>query len=188
MRSVAFVGKFPTCRDRLQTCPAWDRFLTCHFEWDRFATCLSGLKQVCDLSHVEQVSNLLVPSTPRRRRVGAQGAWASYRDRSASLAAGAALLTSLVVAGIGAEPAGNKAHPSNYRRGGLHPERLNRIAVETSRPFARSLAKFLRFRMFGTQAHEWLEGSVAARDHIGGTAPNQVRLAIARLRGQLNKN
>ncbi|MBY0573160.1 MAG: argininosuccinate lyase [Undibacterium sp.] len=30
-----------------------------------------------------------------------------------------------------------------------------------------------------------LEGSVAARDHIGGTAPNQVRLAIARLRKQL---
>src|SRR5205085_4321886 len=27
-----------------------------------------------------------------------------------------------------------------------------------------------------------LEGSVAARDHIGGTAPNQVRAAIARLR------
>jgi argininosuccinate lyase len=33
-----------------------------------------------------------------------------------------------------------------------------------------------------------LEGSVAARDHIGGTAPNQVRLAIARLRKQLNAN
>jgi argininosuccinate lyase len=31
-----------------------------------------------------------------------------------------------------------------------------------------------------------LEGSVAARDHIGGTAPNQVRSAIARLRSQLN--
>jgi argininosuccinate lyase len=30
-----------------------------------------------------------------------------------------------------------------------------------------------------------LEGSVAARDHIGGTAPNQVRAAIARLRAQL---
>jgi argininosuccinate lyase len=30
-----------------------------------------------------------------------------------------------------------------------------------------------------------LEGSVAARDHIGGTAPNQVRAAIARLRSQL---
>jgi argininosuccinate lyase len=30
-----------------------------------------------------------------------------------------------------------------------------------------------------------LEGSVAARDHIGGTAPNQVRLAIARLREQI---
>jgi argininosuccinate lyase len=30
-----------------------------------------------------------------------------------------------------------------------------------------------------------LEGSVAARDHVGGTAPNQVRAAIARLRGQL---
>ena len=30
-----------------------------------------------------------------------------------------------------------------------------------------------------------LEGSVAARDHIGGTAPNQVRQAIARVRGQL---
>ena len=30
-----------------------------------------------------------------------------------------------------------------------------------------------------------LEGSVAARDHVGGTAPNQVRAAIARLRQQL---
>ncbi|SFF55070.1 argininosuccinate lyase [Duganella sp. CF458] len=30
-----------------------------------------------------------------------------------------------------------------------------------------------------------LEGSVAARDHVGGTAPNQVRTAIARVRGQL---
>jgi argininosuccinate lyase len=30
-----------------------------------------------------------------------------------------------------------------------------------------------------------LEGSVAARDHVGGTAPRQVRLAIARLRAQL---
>ena len=30
-----------------------------------------------------------------------------------------------------------------------------------------------------------LEGSVAARDHIGGTAPNQVRLAIAELRKSL---
>ena len=30
-----------------------------------------------------------------------------------------------------------------------------------------------------------LEGSVAARDHVGGTAPNQVRQAIARVRGQL---
>ena len=27
-----------------------------------------------------------------------------------------------------------------------------------------------------------LEGSVAARDHVGGTAPNQVRAAIARVR------
>lgn len=31
-----------------------------------------------------------------------------------------------------------------------------------------------------------LEGSVAARDHIGGTAPNQVRTAIARVRQQLS--
>ncbi|MFL9923504.1 argininosuccinate lyase [Herbaspirillum lusitanum] len=31
-----------------------------------------------------------------------------------------------------------------------------------------------------------LEGSVAARDHIGGTAPNQVRLAIAHLRKELS--
>jgi argininosuccinate lyase len=30
-----------------------------------------------------------------------------------------------------------------------------------------------------------LEGSVAARDHVGGTAPNQVRAAIARVRGLL---
>jgi argininosuccinate lyase len=30
-----------------------------------------------------------------------------------------------------------------------------------------------------------LEGSVAARDHVGGTAPNQVRTAIARVRKQL---
>ncbi|RJG21796.1 argininosuccinate lyase [Massilia cavernae] len=32
-----------------------------------------------------------------------------------------------------------------------------------------------------------LEGSVAARDHVGGTAPNQVRAAIARVRKQLGK-
>jgi len=30
-----------------------------------------------------------------------------------------------------------------------------------------------------------LEGSVAARDHIGGTAPNQVRQAIAAIRKEL---
>jgi argininosuccinate lyase len=30
-----------------------------------------------------------------------------------------------------------------------------------------------------------LEGSVAARDHVGGTAPNQVKKAIERVRGQL---
>ena len=30
-----------------------------------------------------------------------------------------------------------------------------------------------------------LEGSVAARDHLGGTAPNQVRAAISRLRAEL---
>ena len=30
-----------------------------------------------------------------------------------------------------------------------------------------------------------LEGSVAARDHLGGTAPNQVRAAIARARARL---
>jgi argininosuccinate lyase len=32
-----------------------------------------------------------------------------------------------------------------------------------------------------------LEGSVAARDHIGGTAPNQVRAAIGRARARLSK-
>jgi argininosuccinate lyase len=32
-----------------------------------------------------------------------------------------------------------------------------------------------------------LEGSVAARDHVGGTAPRQVRAAIARVRAQLGK-
>jgi argininosuccinate lyase len=31
-----------------------------------------------------------------------------------------------------------------------------------------------------------LEGSVAARDHIGGTAPNQVRAAIVRARGRMS--
>ncbi len=31
-----------------------------------------------------------------------------------------------------------------------------------------------------------LEGSVAARNHIGGTAPQQVRMAIARHRAKLN--
>jgi len=33
-----------------------------------------------------------------------------------------------------------------------------------------------------------LEGSVAARDHLGGTSPNQVRQAIARARQRLRKN
>jgi argininosuccinate lyase len=32
-----------------------------------------------------------------------------------------------------------------------------------------------------------LEGSVAARDHVGGTAPKQVRQAIARVRAQLSE-
>jgi argininosuccinate lyase len=32
-----------------------------------------------------------------------------------------------------------------------------------------------------------LEGSVAARDHVGGTAPDQVRLAIERVRNQLRE-
>jgi argininosuccinate lyase len=32
-----------------------------------------------------------------------------------------------------------------------------------------------------------LEGSVAARDHVGGTAPRQVRTAIARVRSQLSR-
>jgi argininosuccinate lyase len=30
-----------------------------------------------------------------------------------------------------------------------------------------------------------LEGSVAARDHVGGTAPKQVKAAIARVRAEL---
>jgi argininosuccinate lyase len=30
-----------------------------------------------------------------------------------------------------------------------------------------------------------LEGSLAARDHLGGTAPNQVRAAVARARARL---
>jgi argininosuccinate lyase len=32
-----------------------------------------------------------------------------------------------------------------------------------------------------------IEGSVAARDHIGGTAPKQVKAAIKRLRKKINK-
>ena len=32
-----------------------------------------------------------------------------------------------------------------------------------------------------------LEGSLAARDHIGGTAPNQVRAALARARQRLKE-
>ena len=32
-----------------------------------------------------------------------------------------------------------------------------------------------------------LEGSVAARNHIGGTAPDQVRAAIARARQRLEE-
>ena len=46
-------------------------------------------------------------------------------------------------------------------------------------------------RQFSDQIHEdvfevlTLEGSVAARDHIGGTAPNQVRLAVAAGRNEL---
>jgi argininosuccinate lyase len=46
-------------------------------------------------------------------------------------------------------------------------------------------------RQFSDQIHEdvfevlTLEGSVAARDHIGGTAPNQVRLAVAAGRKEL---
>ena len=32
-----------------------------------------------------------------------------------------------------------------------------------------------------------LEGSVSARNHVGGTAPKQVKAAIKRLRKKLNK-
>jgi len=32
-----------------------------------------------------------------------------------------------------------------------------------------------------------LEGSVSARNHVGGTAPEQVKLAIARLKKQINE-
>ena len=41
--------------------------------------------------------------------------------------------------------------------------------------------------LIGPDVHDvlTLEGSVAARDHVGGTAPAQVRLAIRRVRGQL---
>ena len=33
-----------------------------------------------------------------------------------------------------------------------------------------------------------LEGSVAARDHLGGTAPNQVRASVARHRERFERN
>ncbi|MDB5989910.1 MAG: Argininosuccinate lyase [Herbaspirillum sp.] len=47
----------------------------------------------------------------------------------------------------------------------------------------RSFSDLIEADIFGVLT---LEGSVAARDHIGGTAPKQVRLAIAEIRRQLN--
>jgi argininosuccinate lyase len=63
------------------------------------------------------------------------------------------------------------------------------LGVETGRDLAEmSLSELQQFSdAIGEDVFEvlTLEGSVAARDHIGGTAPAQVRAAIARARKRL---
>jgi argininosuccinate lyase len=63
------------------------------------------------------------------------------------------------------------------------------LGVKTGRDLSEmSLAELQAFSdMIGEDVFEvlTLEGSVAARDHIGGTAPNQVRAAIARAKARL---
>ncbi len=63
--------------------------------------------------------------------------------------------------------------------------------VEQGRDLAElSLAELQQFcRVISEDVFDFLtlEGSVAARDHIGGTAPNQVRAAIGRARAGLSK-
>jgi len=51
-----------------------------------------------------------------------------------------------------------------------------------------SLAQLKKFSdAIGDDVFEYLtiEGSLAARDHLGGTAPNQVKQAVARGRSRL---
>ncbi len=64
-----------------------------------------------------------------------------------------------------------------------------RLGVETSRDLAEmALAELQQFSdAIGNDVFEvlTLQGSVAARDHIGGTAPNQVKAAAARARNRL---
>jgi len=64
-----------------------------------------------------------------------------------------------------------------------------RLGVETSRDLAEmALSELQQFSdAIGDDVFEvlTLQGSVAARDHIGGTAPNQVKAAVARARNRL---
>ncbi len=64
-----------------------------------------------------------------------------------------------------------------------------RLGVETDRDLAEmALAELQQFSdAIGEDVFEvlTLQGSVAARDHIGGTAPNQVKVAAARARNRL---
>ena len=55
---------------------------------------------------------------------------------------------------------------------------LSELSVDELRHFS---------ELIGPDVHAvlTLEGSVAARNHVGGTAPEQVRLAIQRVRKQL---
>jgi argininosuccinate lyase len=67
-----------------------------------------------------------------------------------------------------------------------------RLGVETGRDLAEMpLEELRRFSSHIDQdvfAVLTLEGSVAARNHIGGTAPEQVRAAVARARQWLSKS
>jgi argininosuccinate lyase len=55
---------------------------------------------------------------------------------------------------------------------------LSQLAVEELKSFSSLIEADAMQRLT-------LEGSLAARDHIGGTSPNQVMRAIARARGRL---
>ncbi|MDQ5878825.1 MAG: argininosuccinate lyase [Pseudomonadota bacterium] len=68
---------------------------------------------------------------------------------------------------------------------GLAVKRAEELGVDLPQLSLADLQKFSPLVADDVFAVLTVEGSLAARDHIGGTAPNQVRAAIARARGRL---